>query len=196
VSPRAETWTSTVAAADEIAGVDEARHPAELLRERIEDRIAQAAEEARQLNPDEQFDRLQALTGRLNDVSSQPSMQQLTGTLQQLLGTPGRAEKPAEMPVAGEFDFATAQPHEVKKENGADGTVRYVTVLVDAQGRQFVTYLDEDEGESLYRTMQLLKSNPLAEMIYRRLVMSMLDGIIQDQKPMQANPTSPAPASR
>jgi hypothetical protein len=52
-------------------------------------------------------------------------------------------------------------------------------VLIDAAGRTRRSAMDAAEGESAYRTMQLLKSNPLAEMVYRRVAMSLLDNIIQ-----------------
>ncbi len=92
------------------------------------------------------------------------------------------AERPAAKPVEGEFDFATAQLHEVRRQEDAEAEYVYFAVLVDAAGRRVESRMEQAEGESAYKTMQLVKANPLAEMVYRRIVMGFLDNIIKAGK--------------
>lgn len=138
-------------------------------------RITDSVDDANQLSPDQQRDRLRQLAGQLNDVATDKSVEQLTGTLQQALGVAPRAVRPAEKPVDGEFDFKTAQLHDVRREPLEGGGFRYVTVLLDAAGRTNETELSAAEGEQLYKTWELIKANPLLEKVYRGIVMQLLD---------------------
>ena len=138
-------------------------------------RINDSVDDASQLSPDQQRDRLRQLAGQLNDVATDKSVEQLTGTLQQALGVAPRAVRPAEKPVDGEFDFKTAQLHDVRREPLEGGGFRYVTVLLDAAGRTNETELTAAEGEQLYKTWELIKANPLLEKVYRGIVMQLLD---------------------
>jgi hypothetical protein len=124
----------------------------------------------------------------------------MAGKFRQWLGTQPRAERPAEKPVAGEFDYLTAQLHDVRREADAEAGYRYFAILVDAAGRRRESIMDPLEGESAYKTMQLVKANPLAEMVYRRIVMGFLDSVIQagqaaQQKALEAEAADPPEAS-
>lgn len=151
----------------------------------VQRRVERAIADARQLDAPEQLDRLRQLSGQLNEVSSEPSLDQLTGQLQRWLGTKARATRPAEGPVAGPFDMTTAQIHDVRREEVNDGEFRYVAILLDDAGRKMETELDESDGAQLYRTFELIKTNPLLEKVYRQVVMSLLDKLTQ---PAPANP--------
>jgi hypothetical protein len=143
---------------------------------------------AERLSQGEQLARLQSLTGQLNRIASEDSVDAVTGRLAGLLGTEDRAQQPAAQPVAGEFDFGTAQVHDVKRSEPQPGQFEYVAILLDAQGRTMETPLSPAEGEQLYQVMELVKANPLLGRIYRGLVMSLLDKVM---KPA-AGPTLPA----
>ena len=148
----------------------------------VKARIESAITAAQQRPIEEQHDRLQELTKRLNSVSTEQSVDELTGRLQQALGTTSRATAPKEKPASGPFDTKTAQLHEVRREEMTDGEFRYLVVLVDAAGRSFETELGPAEGEQLYRTWQLIKKNPLLERVYRGVVMQLLDKLLSSNR--------------
>ncbi len=149
-------------------------------------RVDQSIADARKLDAPEQLERLRGLTDELNEVSTPESLDQLTDQLQTFLGTKRRATQPAEKPVEGPFDTNTAQVHDVRRLERDDGTYRYVIVLLDSAGRQMETELTDAEGEQLYKTFELIKQNPLLEKVYRQVVMSLLDKMLD----------KPAPAKR
>lgn len=134
---------------------------------------------AERLSPDEQFARLQSLTGQLNRIASEDSVDAVTGRLAGLLGTEDRAQQPAAKAIEGEFDFGTAQVHDVKRSEPRPGQFEYVAILLDAQGRTLETPLSPAEGEQLYKVMELVKANPLLGRIYRGLVMTLLDKVLK-----------------
>lgn len=142
-----------------------------------------------QLSDDEQLARLKSLTGQLNRISNDDSVAAVTGQLAALLGTEARAGQPAAEPTNGDFDFDTAQVHDVKRSEREPGQFEYVAVLLDANGRTLETPLSPAEGAQLFKVMELVKSNPLLEHIYRGLAMSLLDKLL---KPA-ANESLPAP---
>lgn len=134
---------------------------------------------AQERTAEENLDELKQLTQRLNQVSSEPSVDQLAAGLKTLLGGTDRATAPAAEPVAGEFEIESAQLHDVRREKTADGGFRYIAVLVDARGRRSETELPGPEGKSAFDTFELMKANPLLERVYRGVVMSLLDNLAQ-----------------
>jgi hypothetical protein len=132
-----------------------------------------------QLSDDEQLARLKSLTGQLNRIATEDSVTEVSGQLASLLGTEDRAKRPAAEPVAGEFDFDTAQVHDVRRIEQGPGQFTYVAILLDAQGRTVESPLTPTEGEQLYKVMELVKSNPLLERIYRGVAMSLLDKLMK-----------------
>lgn len=140
----------------------------------IEARVLQAiAEEAIQ-SPDDQFARLEALTGKLNQTASEESVDELKAKFQKWLATEDRATAPVEG-AKGDFDFDTAQLHDVERVENPAGGFTYTSILIDSAGRQMPAPLSPEEGENLYRVMQLIKGNPLLERVYRGIVMSLID---------------------
>jgi hypothetical protein len=145
----------------------------------LEERLRQAIEDAEAKSAEENLERLKTLTGQLNEVSTEESVADITAQLGKLLGASPRASEPAKEPVAGEFEIDTAQLHDVRREELADGTFKYTAILIDAAGRTQETELSAAEGESAYRTFELIKQNPLLERVYRGIVMSLLDKMLR-----------------
>jgi hypothetical protein len=148
------------------------------LQQEIAQRIA--ATEAK--SAAENLNDLNQLSQQLTSVSSEKTVEEMNGTLSRLLGTKERATAPMTEPAGGEFDFTTAQVHDVRKEEKPDGTLRYIAIMLDAAGRTQEVELDEASGESAFRTMQIVKSNPLLERVYRGVVMGMIDKMLQGSK--------------
>ncbi|MGN1274978.1 MAG: hypothetical protein ACI4UF_10345, partial [Thermoguttaceae bacterium] len=88
-----------------------------------------------------------------------------------------------------QFDADSAQIdscERVPKDEKEGGGWRYIATLVDAKGNSMKVELPESEGASTWRTMQMLKENPLMNAIYRNAVMPLLDRKIE--KAGKANP--------
>jgi hypothetical protein len=144
----------------------------------VQDRIEEAADQARQRSDQENLERLKRLGEGLNDVSSDASIDRMAGALHRMLGTKRRADQPAAEPVGGGFDFDTAQFHDVRREVTDEGTWRYWTTLIDARGRLFEVEMSAEEGPRVYETMQRIKQNPLLERVYRKIAMPLLDQML------------------
>jgi hypothetical protein len=93
---------------------------------------------------------------------------------------PKRVTTPVEDSEARPFEADTAQLHDVLKSSGADGNVQYTAVMIDAHGVLRSVDMDVETGKQLYRTMQLIRSNPLLEQVYRKIVMGILDQVLKD----------------
>lgn len=156
----------------------------------VQRRVEQSIEQANRLAPEQKLERLSELSGELNKVSTEESLDQLTTQLQGLLGLKPRATEPAEKGAEGPFDMTTAQIHDVRRQELKEGGFLYFAILLDAAGRQQETELDEETGAQLHRTFELIKANPLLEKVYRQVVMSLLDKIIPvgDTTPMGGPP--------
>ena len=70
----------------------------------------------------------------------------------------------------------------MKREQNDAGEFVYKAILVDSAGRQFASPMSAGDGEQAYRTMQLVKSNPLLEKVYRGVVMSLMDKVLKGAK--------------
>jgi len=92
-----------------------------------------------------------------------------------------RAKEPDPTGPAGPFDVSTAQMHDITKQTDEQNNVRYVIVMIDAQGLTQTIDIDAENGERLYKTMKLIKSNPLLERVYRNIIMGILDQVLKDQ---------------
>jgi hypothetical protein len=145
----------------------------------VAQQIQVAAERAGERSQDENLKQLQSLSTRLDRLSSQQAVGDIARSLGQWLQTAPRATEPVAAQVAGEFDYATAQLHEVRRRRNEQGQWQYWAVLVDEAGRLRESAMEPDEGASAYQTMQVVKSSPLAEMVYRRIAMSLLDQVIK-----------------
>ena len=163
------------------------QHPADdsLAARWVQARVAQEIAAAERSLPEEQFQRLERLTGTLNEVATEESVDEATARLAQLLNTKPRATEPAAEPPPGEFDLNSAQLYDVKRTDNGRGGYSYTAVLLDAEGRTFDSELTEAEGEQLFRTFELIKANPLLARVYRGVVMSLLDKLL---RPVPAEP--------
>jgi hypothetical protein len=50
--------------------------------------------------------------------------------------------------------------------------------MVDAKGVAREVPIDAQTGERLYKTMKMIKSNPLLERVYRNILMGILDQVL------------------
>lgn len=145
----------------------------------LNERVMQSIRDADARSDADNLERLNKLAGQQNEISTQESVADIAAQLNKLLGTSGRATEPAKGPVPGEFDHDTGQLHDVRRERLENGTFKYVAVLIDSAGRTQEAELTAAEGESAYKTFELMKQNPLLERVYRGVVMSLLDKVLK-----------------
>jgi hypothetical protein len=172
--------------------------PSEVTESMVAEKIDQLAEDASRRSDQENLERLDQLSERLSEVTSEPSIDRMAGAFQAILGTKARADRPAEQPVSGDFDFDTAQFHDIRRDATDDGTLRYLAILVDAAGRALEVEMNADDGERAYQTMQRIKQNPLLEHVYRKIAMPLFDQMLaaarqtaQAARPAPPNPSDP-----
>ena len=162
--------------------LDELQRPVanESLKQLARKQLEVETKRAESLDPEQQLEKLQAASKRLSQLSSDKSVGEMSDQLRKVFDLPERATQPV---AAGNendrFDPESAQLHDVLKEVSDDGHDRYVAVLLDAQGLTSKFPLSEDEGRKLHRLMQLIKSNPLLEKVYRGLAMPLLDQLLR-----------------
>lgn len=145
----------------------------------LDAQVARAIRDAEHKSDEDNLERLRNLSGQIDKVATEESVAQVTTQISKLLGVGERATAPAKEPVAGEFDLDSAQLHDVRREMLEDGTFKYVAVLVDSAGRMQDTEMNAAEGESAFKTFELIKQNPLLERVYRGVVMSLLDKMLK-----------------
>lgn len=192
-SERTETGTEPPVAPDVQFVSDPEQVTADMVRERIDERIGES--EAR--SDAENLQRLDELAERLSGISSKSSIDAMTDAFHSLMGTQSRATEPAAEPIGGDFDSDSAQFHDVHREPRADGSFEYFAVLIDANGRITEVSMNAADGERLYVTMQKIKENPLLERVYRRMMMPLLDQMLAADRDLpsskQASPKTSAP---
>jgi hypothetical protein len=169
--------------------------PSQVTESMVAEKIDRLAEEASHRSDEENLERLDQLAERLNEVASESSVDRMAGTLQTMLGTKARAERPAEDAVSGDFDFDTAQFHDIRREATDDGAARYLAILVDAEGRALEVEMNADDGQRVYQTMQRIKQNPLLEHVYRKIAMPLFDQMLAAAR-LSAQSARPVPPAR
>lgn len=150
----------------------------------VEQQIERSIDSSRQRSDVENLDRLARLSRELRSTTRRESVDEMSNFLGGLIQP--RAEQPVADTASRPFDVDTAQLHDVKRETVDSGGKRYIAVMIDAEGVTKEVELDVENGEQLYRTMKLIRSNPLMEHIYRKIVMGILDNMLRDasaQKP-------------
>ena len=173
------------ATADDAVAAPEVRvvsDPADVTAEMVQQRLDTVVAKAESLPEADKLARLDALSERLRDVADESSLRRLATAMQSLLGTKPRAAQPAAARPQGDFDFETAQFHDIQRHPNPPEGFRYVTILLDGQGRTLEVEVSEQDGQLVYETMQRIKANPLLEQVYRQIVMPLLDRLMADAK--------------
>lgn len=143
--------------------------------ESVEKRVLDLVDKAESRDDSENRTVLEEKAAELTNISSSESIEKMAPILTNALKLKPRATTPAEVPPEGPFDPTSAQFYDVRRETTESGEVRYVSVMLDAEGRTIELELNEAEGESIYQTMKLVKENPLLEKVYRELVIPAMD---------------------
>jgi len=158
----------------------------------LQEQIKESLAATEQLSEAERIEALDKAAGRLARISSESSVDDVARKLQSWLGLTPRAQQPVVVDpttqdvdsdaAEEEFDFTTAQLHDVIRILVPDSRPQYLCVLLDARGRTMEVPLSEAEGAPIYSLMQKIKAHPLLERIYRQVAMPLLDQMVQAQR--------------
>ncbi len=143
--------------------------------QRVEQQVQKLVTAANSRDENENRSVLAEKAKELNRVSSDQSLEQLESILSDALQLQHRETQPVANPPSGRFDAKSAQIHTIRRESDDAGNPRYISTLVDAQGRSMELEMTQEEGESVYETMKIVQENPLLEKVYRRFVMPAMD---------------------
>lgn len=154
----------------------------QLIRNELQHRLDQTDDAARPQKLDE-------LAAQLQAMSSEERVDRMSQRIASTMQLPARAEAPGVVADANAiFDHRTAQVDDVRLET--DGPVsKYIATMVDASGLTREVELDQESGAELLRVFGLMKQYPLLAQVYRKVVMSMLDGMLNSTPTSSARTT-------
>ena len=104
-------------------------------------------------------------------------MKSVTASIADTLGLES-GPTPSDAPPSGDLDPETAQIHDVQRKRNDSGQWEYMSILVDARGRTQEVPLSPQEGETVYATFEQMKRFPMADGIYRQVVMPLIQKTI------------------
>lgn len=148
-------------------------------RSRLLQDVREQMKQAQARGDQENFERLKQLSADLRRNSTTKTVDEMTEFFGGVFGN--RATTPDPQKADQEFDVSTAQMHDISKAIDDQGNARYVLVMIDAKGVSREVEIDNENGQRLYKTMQLIKSNPLLEKVYRNILMGILDQVLKEQ---------------
>ena len=148
-----------------------------VLNEDIRSSLSLSVDQVKDLSTAAQLNELEKNLQKLQANASPESVEQTTDRIAEAFGLV-EGPVPNPIPPEGIFDISTAQIHDITRQQAADGKWTYQSVLVDKAGRTQSVELPSTEGKATYNTFQQLKKFPLAEGIYRKIVMPMLQNTL------------------
>jgi hypothetical protein len=177
---RGSTDSSSSGGSDETPPPELAPPPApEIPDEQIQASIRSQLDEVDKLPDDQKLSELEKNLQRLDSVASPESVDEVSRRIASTLGLDAETYQSKEPADDEPFDPSTAQLDDVTRVRSGDGSWRYESVLVDAQGHRMTVPMSAAEGETAYNTFEQLKQFPIAEGIYRSVVMPMIQRMIE-----------------
>ncbi|MEL6106071.1 MAG: hypothetical protein AAFU85_08545 [Planctomycetota bacterium] len=155
---------------------------AEVSDRQIERSLESQLDAASKLTDERKRSELEKNLDRLESIANAESVKQVSEKIAGSLGLDVSQYANKESSAEGPFDVDTSQLSDVSRTRKDDGGWSYQSVMVDANGREMTVPLTEAEGESLYETFQMMKRYPMAEGIYRSVVMPMMQQIMEAQQ--------------
>ena len=143
------------------------------------DAVSQIPDEQKRSELDRNLKRLQSMTDEQSVVETSRTIASALG-----LNAEAYAEKNPDQKSDSTTPFETdsAQLEDVVRIKTDDGDWRYESVLIDANGRKLTVPMGKVDGESAYQTFQTMKQYPMAQQIYRGVVMPMLQKMMEAEE--------------
>lgn len=153
--------------------------PADVDRNQVAASVEAQVEEAARLSDERKLSELEKNLGRLQRVATPEGLQSVNETIAGSLGLDTELYQPKTPPSEGTFDPSTGQLTDVVRSRDSEGRWQYASIMVDAEGNTQTVPLSAAEGETAYQTFQQLKDFPMAEGIYRSVVMPMMQQMME-----------------
>ena len=155
---------------------------AEVPPEQIEKSLESQIQQVERLTDERKLSELDKNLSRLESVADPQSVQEVTATIASTMGLDTQQYAPKETPASGSFDTDSSQLQEVTRKRDDSGNWQYESLLVDAQGRTMTVPMSSAEGETVYNAFESMKKFPMAEGIYRGIVMPLLQQMVKAQE--------------
>ena len=147
--------------------------------ERIRTSINSQIEASSQLPTEQKLDELDDRLKRLSDSAESKDIEQITKTIADVMGLNRNQYQDRTPPAEGSFDANSVQLRDVKRTQDEAGKWLYQALMVDATGRIETVPLSEAEGQTAFESFEKLKQYPIADSIYRQLVMPMIQQVLE-----------------
>ncbi|WP_146399952.1 hypothetical protein [Planctomycetes bacterium CA13] len=164
--------SNTVASPPPVVDIDV---PPEQIKTSLESSIDQAAK----ANTETKLAEFDKNLRRLEQFEDQASLDDVADAVAQSMGLDRNLYSGKPQPTEGGFDHETAQILRVDRSQDEDENWRYEATMVDAQGHQSKVPMTEVEGKTVYEAFEKMKQYPMAQGIYRQLVMPMLQKMLE-----------------
>lgn len=136
-------------------------------------------EQIEKVSDEKKLSELERNLRRLESVASTDSVVETGTAVASKLGLNTSQYLANKPPQSGEFDPDTAQLADVTRSKNDAGQWEYESVLVDSGGRQMTVAMNASEGETVFQTFQTMKRYPMAQGIYRGVVMPLLQKMMK-----------------
>lgn len=149
--------------------------------DQIQSSVQSQIEQVAPFSDSQKLKTLERKLDQLSQVAKPDSVEQVANAVAASMGIdPSQyGDKPST--VQGNFDHSTAQIKTIIRSADKSGEWKYVATMVDAQGHQLQTPLTESEGSSAYQAFQTMKEYPIAESLYQKIIMPMLQKMIESE---------------
>jgi len=147
------------------------------IRASIESQIDASSNKSNEQKLDELDDQLE----RLERSAETKDIEPIAKMIADVMGLDRNQYESRPTPVEGVFDANSAQLRDVQRTQDENGKWSYQAVMIDSAGRNETVPLTESEGRSAYETFEKLKQYPMADSLYRQLVMPMIQQMLEQK---------------
>lgn len=155
--------------------------PADVPHDQIKDSLADQIDQVAKLPDDKKLSELEKNLKRLEEVADEESVADVSVAIASSLGLDSEQYAEKEASTEGEFDANSAQLIDVSRKRNESGEWVYESIMVDANGHQQTVQMDQANGELIFQTFQQMKKYPMAEGIYRSVVMPLMQQMLEAQ---------------
>ncbi len=151
--------------------------------EQIQQSIDQQIARSETLDDAQKLDELEQNLSRIERIASEESVEEMTSKIAQSLGL-DRDQYGAKTATApGEIDLDSAQIQDVSRTKNELGEWEYEAILLDSQGRTSSVPMTSSEGAPMFDTFEKIKQYPMAEGMYRQIIMPLIQKLIKAEAP-------------
>ena len=150
--------------------------------DQIQKSVESQIDQMKNVPEEKKLDELEKNLKRLESITSPKSLQKTSETIAGGLGLDTDQYAKDKRPAKGAFDASTAQIQDVSRRRDKAGKWIYESELVDGEGRTMKVEMSASEGETVYNTFQQMKKFPMAEGIYRSVVMPLMQKMVEAEQ--------------